>query len=202
MLSLLLLLDHPKLAVGNGIGRKYLNHSHHCPSTLTVTNNTIMTIQYYFGARALILLMPYFEYSLTSAITSRWFLSFRRVLIETLSPYPTHSGISTTNTGTEAAIPSLSVPTVSFNFAQDFDLRPTSRGSVAPASPKSLNLHPQIQPQQTRPAFRKSDDIYLGMQVPKGRMSHVYGRKGAHTDDLEDMDDIEEGEEWNNVLNH
>lgn len=35
--------------------------------------------------------MPYLEYSLTSTVTSRWFLSFRRVLLDTFSPQPTLS---------------------------------------------------------------------------------------------------------------
>jgi hypothetical protein len=35
--------------------------------------------------------MPYLEYSLTSTVTSRWFLSFRRVLLDIFSPQPTLS---------------------------------------------------------------------------------------------------------------
>ena len=46
-------------------------------------------MQYYLAPETLILLMPYFEYALTSAITSRWFLSFRRTLVETFSPNQT-----------------------------------------------------------------------------------------------------------------
>jgi hypothetical protein len=35
--------------------------------------------------------MPYLEYSLTSTVTSRWFLSFRRIILDTFSPQPTVS---------------------------------------------------------------------------------------------------------------
>jgi len=51
-------------------------------------------IQYYLGSESLILLMPYLEYALTSAVTSRWFLSFRRTLVDTFETQHTEADVS------------------------------------------------------------------------------------------------------------
>ncbi|KAG8828949.1 hypothetical protein FRC17_007294 [Serendipita sp. 399] len=52
---------------------------------------------YYLGAPALVLLMPYLEYALTSTVTSRWFLSFRRILVDTMD-----AGLCTTYFNSDA----------------------------------------------------------------------------------------------------
>jgi hypothetical protein len=44
-----------------------------------------LMLQYWLAPRSLWLLVCYFEYAFTSTITSRWFLSFRKVLIESFS---------------------------------------------------------------------------------------------------------------------
>ncbi|PVG03057.1 hypothetical protein CPB86DRAFT_811171 [Serendipita vermifera] len=43
------------------------------------------TLVYYIEANALVLLLPYLEYALTSTITSRWFISLRKTLIQSLA---------------------------------------------------------------------------------------------------------------------
>lgn len=50
--------------------------------------------------------MPYLEYALTSTVTSRWFLSFRKVIIEAFSSRPALSlgtGQVYTETGADIA---------------------------------------------------------------------------------------------------
>ncbi|KAG8866791.1 hypothetical protein FRC20_007536 [Serendipita sp. 405] len=79
------------------------------------------TLVYYFGGNALVLLMPYLEYALTSTVTSRWFLSFRRTLAETLD-----SGLFTT-CHTDRTEPTIG-PSITFGQGgRGFDLHRTRR---------------------------------------------------------------------------
>lgn len=64
--------------------------------------------------------MPYLEYALTSTVTSRWFLSFRRVLMETFSPHPTFSFTATRDNA-------MTGPGITFGGIEDGIRRP-SRG--------------------------------------------------------------------------
>jgi hypothetical protein len=61
----------------------------------------ISCIQYYIEGNALVLLLPYLEYALTSTITSRWFISLRKTLIQNLSydDFETHPDFTTHFTG-------------------------------------------------------------------------------------------------------
>ncbi|PVF94223.1 hypothetical protein CPB86DRAFT_800628 [Serendipita vermifera] len=70
---------------------------------------------YYLAPKSLLFLLCYLEYAFTSTITSRWFLSFRKVLIESFSS-TTIGTMTTSSKGKSTRMTSGVVTGASFEF--------------------------------------------------------------------------------------